>query len=171
MEKEELSDLEQDINSILNRLPTNSNSKFDKEGRLALAANCKAKNPLLVKTTWRPRGEAVRLDKGRHQAKMEEPTPTEGSPDEIVFLILGSSSQFSDACLRAYGHPDLLELSAAVNGEDFVPYTDGLFIKAPWFGEHQLHGTRMALLIGTVLNWHQGSHGFNLMGQVYGYRR
>ena len=49
---------------------------------------------------------------------MEEPKPTEGSPDEIVFLILGSL-QFSDACLRAYGHPDLLELSAAVNGEDF----------------------------------------------------
>ena len=36
--EEELSDLDQDINSILNRLPINSNSKFDKEGRLALAA-------------------------------------------------------------------------------------------------------------------------------------
>ena len=83
---------------------------------------------------------------------MEEPKPTEGSPDEIVFLILGSL-QFSDACLRAYGHPDLLELSAAVNGEDFVPYTDGLFIKAPGLGAsvawHQDGITHWDSLTGT----------------------
>ncbi len=163
--EEELSDLEQDINSILNRLPTNSNSKFDKEGRLALAANCKAKNLYWSKPLGDPWGGSS-FGQGRHQAKMEEPNPTEGSPDEIVFLILGSL-QFSDACLRAYGHPDLLELSAAVNGEDFVPYTDGLFIKAPGLGA-SVAWHQDGITHWDSPNWHQGSHGFNLMGQVYG---
>ena len=163
--EEELSDLEQDINSILNRLPTNSNSKFDKEGQLALAANCKAKNLYWSKPLGDPWGGSS-FGHGRHQAKMEEPKPTEGSPDEIVFLILGSL-QFSDACLRAYGHPDLLELSAAVNGEDFVPYTDGLFIKAPGLGA-SVAWHQDGITHWDSPNWHQGSHGFNLMGQVYG---
>ena len=146
-------------------MPTNSNSKFDKEGRLALAANCKAKNLYWSKPLGDPWGGSS-FGQGRHQAKMEEPKPTEGSPDEIVFLILGSL-QFSDACLRAYGHPDLLELSAAVNGEDFVPYTDGLFIKAPGLGA-SVAWHQDGITHWDSPNWHQGSHGFNLMGQVYG---
>ena len=77
------------------------------------------------------------------------------------------SLQFSDACLRSYGHPDLLELSAAVNGEDFVPYADGLFIKAPGLGA-SVAWHQDGITHWDSPNWHQGSHGFNLMGQVYG---
>ena len=162
---EELSDLEKDISSILDRLPVNSNSKFDKKGRIALAANCKAKNLYWSKPLGDPWGGSS-FGQGRHETKMEEPKPLEGSPDEIVFLILGSL-QFSDACLRSYGHPDLLELSAAVNGEDFVPYTDGLFIKAPGLGA-SVAWHQDGITHWDSPNWHQGSHGFNLMGQVYG---
>ena len=50
-----------------------------------------------------------------------------------VALILGSL-QFSDALLRAYGHPDVLRIAASINGDDFVPFTDAVFIKEPGKG-------------------------------------
>ena len=81
-------------------------------------------------------------------------------------LILGSL-QFSEAALRVYGHPELLAVAAAVNGDDFVPFNEALFIKAPG--------------LGASVAWHQdgithwdsprydpGSHGFNFMAQLYG---
>ena len=64
---------------------------------------------------------------------MPEPAATTDAPKEIVYLILGFL-QFSDASLRAYGNPKLLSIVEAVNGEDFVPYTDALFIKEPGRG-------------------------------------
>ncbi len=80
---------------------------------------------------------------------------------------MSGSLQFSEACLRVYGHPDLLKLTEAINGPDFVPFTEGLFIKDPG--------------VGAAVSWHQDGdthwdhpefdqdiHGFNFMGQVYG---
>ena len=64
---------------------------------------------------------------------MHEPTAAAGAPDEIVYLILGSL-QFSETHLRVYGHPDLLAVAAAVNGDDFVPFNEALFIKEPGLG-------------------------------------
>ena len=81
-------------------------------------------------------------------------------------MLIGSL-QFSDACLRAYGHPDLLAISAAINGDDFVPYTDGLFIKAPGLGASEAWH-QDGITHWDSHDWHQGSHGFNLMGQIYG---
>ncbi|MBH69196.1 MAG: phytanoyl-CoA dioxygenase [Rhodospirillaceae bacterium] len=163
--EEELNDLMIDIEEILDRLPTNSDSKIDAKGRPALAANCKAKNLYWSKPLGDPWG-GTSFGQGRHAAKMFEPKPSQNSPEEIVFLILGSL-QFSDACLRAYGHPDLMALSAAVNGDDFVPYTDGLFIKAPGLGA-SVAWHQDGITHWDSPEWNQGSHGFNLMGQVYG---
>ena len=56
---------------------------------------------------------------------------------------------------------------AAINGDDFVPYTDGLFIKAPHLGA-SVAWHQDGITHWNSPNWHQGSHGFNLMGQVYG---
>ena len=65
------------------------------------------------------------------------------------------------------GHPDLLAVAAAVNGEDFVPFTDALFIKEPGLGAsvawHQDGTTHW-----NSDTWDQGCHGFNFMGQLYG---
>ena len=36
--------------------------------------------------------------------------------------------------MRLYGHPELLAVAVAVNGEDFVPFADALFIKEPGRG-------------------------------------
>ena len=97
---------------------------------------------------------------------MTEPAPAADAPDEIVYLILGSL-QFSTACLRVYGHPDLLGIAAAINGEDFVPFNEALFIKAPGLGAsvawHQDGVTHW-----DSPDWDAGIHGFNFMAQLYG---
>ena len=36
--------------------------------------------------------------------------------------------------LRLYGHPQLLAVAASINGDDFVPYNDAIFIKQPGQG-------------------------------------
>ena len=83
-----------------------------------------------------------------------------------MFLILGSL-QFSDACLRVYGHPGLLGVAAAINGPDFTPFNEALWIKEPGKGAsvawHQDGTTHW-----DSPDWDQGIHGFNLMGQLYG---
>ena len=163
--EEELRDLETDFLNIMERLPTHQGSSVDAKNRPALAASCEAENLYWSKPLGDPWG-GTSFGQGRHAVKMDEPIPSLDAPKEIVFLLIGSL-QFSDACLRAYGHPDLLAISAAVNGDDFVPYTDGLFIKAPGLGAsvawHQDGTTHW-----DSPDWFQGSHGFNLMGQIYG---
>ena len=97
---------------------------------------------------------------------MIEPTPAVDAPKEIIYLIIGSL-QFSDACLRTYGHPDLLAVAAAVNGDDFVPYNEALFLKAPGLGA-SVSWHQDGITHWDSPNWYQGSHGFNFMGQLYG---
>ncbi len=162
---DELADIEADLQDILGRLPLEKDAVVDAKGRPALGANCAAPTLFWSKPLGDPFG-GTDLANGRHPVKMFEPEAAADTPDEIVYLILGSL-QFSDACLRAYGHPDLLAVAAAVNGEDFVPFTDALFIKAPGLGAsvawHQDGTTHW-----DSETWDQGSHGFNLMGQLYG---
>jgi ectoine hydroxylase-related dioxygenase (phytanoyl-CoA dioxygenase family) len=81
-------------------------------------------------------------------------------------LILGSL-QFSEAALRVYGHPQLLAVAAAINGPDFAPFNEALFIKEPGRGAsvawHQDGVTHW-----DSPDWDQGIHGFNFMAQLYG---
>jgi len=122
---DELVDIEADFRDILDRLPSERRSPHDRQGRPALGADCKA--PTLQ---WsRPLGDPVggtQLANGRHPLKMFEPQAAAGAPKEIVYLILGSL-QFSPAALRVYGHPHLLAMAAAVNGDDFVPFNEAFF--------------------------------------------
>ncbi len=129
---EELGEIEQDVHGILSRLPVRQGATVDAEGRPALTVDCTAPTLFWSKPLGDPFG-GTDLANGRHPVKMLEPTAAAGAPEEIVYLILGSL-QFSEALLRAYGHPDLLAVAAAVNGEDFVPFSDALFIKAPGLG-------------------------------------
>lgn len=107
--------------------------------------------------------EAIR---SRHPAKTFEPETATEVPDEIVYMILGLL-QISEACLRLYGHPQLLAVAAAINGEDSAPFNEALFIKEPGLGAsvacHQDGTTHW-----DAPDWDQGSHGFNFMGQPYG---
>jgi hypothetical protein len=162
---EELVDIERDLHDIMDRLPVEKGATVDRKGRPAMAVDCKA--PVLH---WAaPLGDpwgGTSAANGRHPVKMIEPKAADGLPKEVVFLILGSL-QFSDACLRVYGHPGLLAVAAAINGPDFTPFNEALWIKEPgkgasvaWHQDGTTHWDSPA--------WDQGSHGFNLMGQLYG---
>jgi ectoine hydroxylase-related dioxygenase (phytanoyl-CoA dioxygenase family) len=162
---EELADIEADFLDIRSRLPTEPGSPVDAQGRAALALGCKGLNLMWVKPLSDPVG-GTKAAHGRYPVKMFEPQAASDAPDKVVYLILGSL-QFSEASLRVYGHPGLLAVAAAINGEDFAPFNEGLWMKEPG--------------LGASVAWHQdgwthwespdfdeGSHGFNFMGQLYG---
>lgn len=165
MRPEELVDIEADVKTIMERLPTSQGAPLDRNGRPALAVDCSAPTLFWSKPLGDPFG-GTELANGRHPVKMVEPAPAADAPEEVVYLMLGTL-QFSEALVRAYGNPDLLAVAAAVNGEDFVPFTDALFIKEPGLGAsvawHQDGTTHW-----DSPTWDQGSHGFNFMGQLYG---
>lgn len=162
---DELADLDADVRDILDRLPASRGAEVDAKGRPALAVGCKAPTLFWSKPLGDPFG-GTDLANGRHPVKITEPTPDADAPREIVYLILGAL-QFSDAFLRLYGHPGLLAAAASVNGPDFTPFNDGIFIKEPGRGAsvawHQDGTTHW----GTPA-WDPECHGFNFMGQLHG---
>src|SRR5215207_2891446 len=165
LQQDELDDIERDVADLLDRAPVTKGAETDRQGRPALAVGGREHNISWVRPLSDPIG-GTSAAHGRHPVKMTEPAPPEGAPEYVVQLILGSL-QFSPACLRVYGHPELLAVAAAINGDDFVPFNEAIWIKHPGLG-------------GSVA-WHQdgwthwespdldsGSHGFNFMAQLYG---
>lgn len=165
LDQEELDDIERDVAELLERAPVTKGATVDRYGRPALGADGRANNISWVRPLSDPIG-GTSAAHGRHPVKMTEPVPPEGAPEFVMQLVLGSL-QFSTACLRVYGHPRLLAVAEAINGEDFVPFNEAVWIKHPGLG-------------GSVA-WHQdgwthwespeldsGSHGFNFMAQLYG---
>jgi hypothetical protein len=163
--QEELKDIERDVAEILANAPVTKDAKVDSQGRPALGVDCQALNISWVRPLSDPIGGTAHAH-GRHPVKMSEPTPPEGAPEYVVQLVLGSL-QFSDACLRLYGHPQLLKVAETINGKDFTPFNEAVWIKQPGLG-------------GSVA-WHrdgwthwdspdldEGTHGFNFMAQLYG---
>jgi hypothetical protein len=165
LEQGELDDLESDVADLLDRAPVSAGASTDREGRPALGAGCEAMTFDFVAPLSDPVG-GTSANRGRHPVKMTEPAPPPGAPAEVLRLIVGTL-QFSDACLRFYGHPQLLAIAAAINGDDFAPFNEAIWIKHARLG-------------GSVA-WHQdgftywdspdldaGTHGFNFMAQLYG---
>ena len=165
LKAEELADIESDLHAILDRLPADRDAPVDAKGRPALGAGNAAPTLFWSKPLGDPLG-GTGLAGGRHPVKMFEPTPARDAPREVVYLILGSL-QFSDAALRVYGHPQLLAVAAAVNGEDFVPFNEALFLKEPGRGA-SVAWHQDGLTHWDSPDWDQGSHGFNFMAQLYG---
>lgn len=162
---DELTDIEADLLDILERLPTDRTSPVDRKGRPALGSDCAAPTLFWSKPLGDPFG-GTSLANGRHPVKMFEPKPAADAPKEVVYLILGSL-QFTEAALRVYGHPQLLAVAAAVNGEDFVPFNEALFIKEPGLGA-SVAWHRDGVTHWDSPDWDEGSHGFNFMAQLYG---
>jgi hypothetical protein len=163
--REELDDIERDVAELLERAPATRGASVDRFGRPALGVDCRAPTFSFVRPLSDPLGGTT-FAHGRHPAKMYEPAAPAGAPEWVVQLVLGSL-QFSQACLRLYGHPDLLAVAAAINGDDFTPFNEAVWIKQPGLG-------------GSVA-WHQDgwthwsspdldedTHGFNFMAQLYG---
>ena len=161
----ECADIEADLFDILDRLPVEQGAACDAKGRPALGRDSSAPTLFWSKPLGDPFGGTDLAD-GRHPVKMIEPAPAADAPKEIVYLILGSL-RFSDACLRVYGHPKLLAVAAEINGEDFSPFNEALFIKQPGLGaSFAWHRDGTTHWDGPMFD--QGCHGFNFMAQLYG---
>jgi hypothetical protein len=162
---EELADIEHDLHDIIARLPTEKGAALDTQGRPALGVECRGPNLQWARPLSDPWGGTAAAN-GRHPVKMHEPVAAANLPAEVVFLILGSL-QFSEASLRVYGHPGLLGVAAAINGPDFAPFNEALWIKEPGKGAsvawHQDGTTHW-----DSPEWDEDIHGFNFMGQLYG---
>jgi hypothetical protein len=165
LKPDELKDIERDLHDILDRLPVEKGAEVDARGRPALGAGCSGPNLHWARPLSDPWGGTAAAN-GRHPVKMHEPMAAPDLPKEVVFLILGSL-QFSEASLRVYGHPGLLGVAAAINGPDFTPFNEALWIKEPGKGAsvawHQDGTTHW-----DSPEWDEGIHGFNFMGQLYG---
>lgn len=165
LDEDELQDLKDDLDSMRETFPAEPYGKLTKDGKPALGADCQSLNLIWAKPLGDPLG-GTDIANGRHQIKLFEPKTENIEIKDAPFVLMGSL-QFSDACLRVYGHPQLLKVAEAVNGKDFAPFHECLFIKDPG--------------IGAAVSWHQdgdtywdsekfdeGVHGFNFMAQVYG---
>ncbi|HIG41431.1 MAG: phytanoyl-CoA dioxygenase family protein [bacterium] len=161
---DEVAELRAGVNNILDNAPRHSGSTEDAQGRPAFGQKFK-RNPFIFITPLSDPWGGTQLLNGRHQSKMAEPTPARGAPEEVVHLI-GGMCQSMDAGLRIYGHPQLLTIAEAINGVDFVPYNDVIFVKQPGLGGsvawHQDGVTHWE-----SPDWDEGIHGFNFQVQLY----
>ena len=161
---EELEELKADCLKALDRLPVDKESMVDRNGQPAVGAGFDPPVVMWAKPLGDPWG-GTEMMKGRHAVKMFEPEPPKDAPTEIPFILTGVL-QFCDAALRAYGHPDILAIAAAVHGEDFVPFNEALIVKKAGLGAsfawHQDGVTHW-----NNPNWDPTIHGVNFMVQLY----
>ena len=161
----ELEDIKEDLEKLRTNFPIGPESNLDSNGNPAFNAESKSLTLVWSKPLGDPLG-GTELANGRHQVKLFEPEAASDAPQAVPVILLGSL-QFSDACLRTYAHPELLKVAESINGEDFAPFNEALFIKEPG--------------VGAAVSWHQDGvthwdsekfnediHGFNFMVQVYG---
>ena len=165
LREDEVADLKSDLEAMRDNFPTEMGAATDAKGRPALGADTTGFTLQWAKPLSDPLGGTA-MANGRHQVKLFEPKPDSDAP-QATPVYLGGSLQFSKACVVTYAHPGLLKMAEAVNGPDFVPFHEGLFIKDAG--------------LGAAVSWHQDGdthwdnpdfdediHGFNFMGQVYG---
>ena len=161
---EELADLRASLDEVLARAPAAPGAALDRQGRPALGAGILKPPYRLAKPLSDPLGGTDK-NNGRHPVAMAAPDLGKGAPDWTVELLDGNL-HLSDACLRLYGHPGLLAVAAAINGDDFVPYNEVTFVKEAGLGPsvawHQDGTTHW-----TAEDWDPGAHGFNFMTQLY----
>lgn len=166
VDSNELAELRTDIDDLLERAPyPHKKSPTDRHGRPVLGRDL-AINPWLMTTPLSDPWGGTTLLNGRHQVKMHEPTPADDAPADVPFLVSGCL-QLSETFLRVYGHPGLLRVAEAVNGPDFTPFNEVLFVKEPglgpsiaWHQDGQIHWDNP--------DWNPGIHGFNFQLQLWG---
>lgn len=160
----EIAELRTGIQELLDRAPVRRGADVDHKGRPAFGKEFARDTYTWVRPLSDPVGGTER-NGGRHPAKMEEPTPPEAAPKEIVYMMFGMC-QAMDAGLRLYGHPRLLAVAEAINGPDFVPYNDAIFIKQPGLGG-SVAWHQDGLTHWNSPQWDEDIHGFNFQVQLY----
>ncbi|NKB99591.1 MAG: phytanoyl-CoA dioxygenase [Pseudomonadales bacterium] len=156
----EVQRLQSDFAELIDRAPAGTDAKTDHLGRPSIQTKYPTARFQFAKPLSDPMGGI-----GRYQVKMEELESADDAPEETLLQVNGVL-QLMRSCLHLYGHPDLLAIAAAINGPDFVPFTDAIWVKEPG--------------LGPAVSWHQdgmthwdsptldrGTHGFNFMTQLY----
>ena len=164
IEPTELAELREGVDEMVRRAPVTPGAKVDAAGQPALGHDLVRDTYLWVTPLADPLG-GTEAGGGRHPAKMSEPQPDDEAPDQVIYLMF-NMCEVMDAGLRVYGHPGLLAVAEAINGPDFVPYNDAIFIKQPGLGAsvawHQDGVTHW-----DSPEWDEGIHGFNFQVQLY----
>jgi hypothetical protein len=164
IDPEEVEELRRDAGEMLQRAPIAPGAKVDAQGRSALGVGAPHEIYNLCKPLSDPQG-GTEANGGRHPSRMVEPKPDGDAPSYTV-LRMRAMCQYMPAGLRVYGHPHLLAIAATINGEDFVPFNDVIFVKQPGVGGsiawHQDGVTHW-----DNSEWDQGIHGFNYQVQIY----
>lgn len=161
---QEIEELRRDAAVMLERAPVGPGAKVDAKGRPALGLDAAREVYTMIKPLSDPAG-GTGVNSGRHPSRMAEPSPDGDAPSYVVLRIRGMC-QYMPAALRVYGHPQLLAIAAAINGDDFVPFNDVIFVKQPrvggsvaWHQDGVTHWNNP--------QWDQGIHGFNYQVQLY----
>ena len=161
--KAELGELRKDVMHVLAHAPIGPGETVDMHGKPAIGIDMKRNPYFFVKPLSDPVG-GTSSSEGRHMSKMAEATPAKGAPGHVVQIIAGMCQLFESG-LRLYGHPHLLKVAEAINGPDFVPYNDAIFVKQPGLGGsvawHQDGVTHW-----NNPDWDEGIHGVNFQAQL-----
>ena len=160
----ELEELRTDMADVLARAPVARGAEVDSQGRPALGPEFKKPMFTFIKPLSDPVG-GTNLVGGRHPTKMVEPQPAKDAPEDVVHMAYGMCQTMASG-LRLYGHPQLLAIAENINGPDFTPFNDAIFIKQPGLGG-SVAWHQDGLTHWNSPNWNEGIHGFNFQVQLY----
>ena len=160
----EVADLRSDMAALLARAPAAPDAAVDAAGREAAGTEFERPTFSFVKPLTDPWGGTSQLG-GRHQTKMVEPVPEVDAPPAVVYMAHGMC-QTMQSTLRLYGHPQLLAIAENLNGADFTPFNDAIFVKQPGLGG-SVAWHQDGLTHWDSPNWDPGIHGFNFQVQLY----
>ena len=160
----EIAELRSDMADVLARAPVARGAEVDGQGRPALGAEFKKPTFTFIKPLSDPVG-GTNLVGGRHPTKMVEPRPAKDAPEDVVHMAYGMCQTMASG-LRLYGHPQLLAIAENINGPDFTPFNDAIFIKQPGLGG-SVAWHQDGLTHWNSPNWNEGIHGFNFQVQLY----
>lgn len=159
----EVGELRKDVMHVLAHAPIGPQQSVDANGEPAIGIEMKRFPYFFVKPLSDPVGGTASSE-GRHMSKMAEAQPDDDAPEYVIQIIAGMCQLFESG-LRVYGHPGLLAVAEAINGPDFVPYNDAIFVKQPGLGGsvawHQDGVTHW-----DSSNWDEGIHGVNFQAQL-----
>ena len=164
LQSAEIDDLRRELAALLACAPHEPGASVDARGRPAFGQDLRIPPFTFGKPLSDPYGGTDK-NNGRHPAKMAEPTPAADAPPWTVYFVYGIL-HVMDSCLRLYGHPHLLRAAESLNGPDFTPFADSIWIKEPGLGTsvawHQDGTTHWG-----HRRWHEDIHGFNYMAQLH----
>jgi hypothetical protein len=160
IDDDEMAELDADLADLLDRTPEAEGASVDRRGRPL--------QPGLPSLQWaKPLSDpwgGTKLLNGRHPVAMDQPEAATDAPEKAIFLLLGLFESMPSA-LRVSAHPGVLRVAETLNGSDFVPYNDSIFLKEPGLGAavawHQDGTTHWG-----DPNWDPDIHGVNFMAQL-----